>query len=328
MAFDSPTAAFTAADLVAAIPEIWSPIVNEPKFPKAVLSNFCMDLSEFMVAGGDIVHVPDIYTNQFTVGTQSTQGAGVVDSSPTSVDTTLTVNTHKYVAWIIGDKDMAQLATKYRLNEKYAREAQNLLVDALEDALAALWSSLSTNTVGDTATVLTDLEVRQSIEKLDTANFDLKETAFFVHPFVYWTQLSGITKYYDNQVSGFFTIADGNFGPLADPNRGLKGVLYDIPVFTTSNIVSSLQTYRNMLLHKSALGFAVQTNGMQVPQVSAQSGEGSGEPLMAPGKVRVQAQYLLQNLGTLVVADIIYGVAALREGAGVAISASITATTA
>ena len=73
MAFADPTAAFTAADLVAAIPEVWTPIVNEPNFSKAVAANFFTDLSAYATEGGDILHVPNIYTNVFTASTQSTQ---------------------------------------------------------------------------------------------------------------------------------------------------------------------------------------------------------------------------------------------------------------
>jgi hypothetical protein len=74
-----------------------------------------------MSEGGDIAHVPNIYTNTFTVQTQSTQGAEITTEGPAQVDTTLTINLHKYIAYIIGNKDMVQLATKYQLNEKYAK---------------------------------------------------------------------------------------------------------------------------------------------------------------------------------------------------------------
>jgi hypothetical protein len=303
MAYASPTDAYTNADVAAMIPEVWSPIVNEPLFPKAVLSNFFTDLSEYMSEGGDIVHVPDIYTNTFSVQTQSTQGAGIVDESVAQVDTTLTVNLHKYVAWIIGDLTMKQLAKKYSLNEKYAKEAQNLLVMALEDSLAALWSSLSTNSIGDTATVLSDAEIRDAIYALDNLNFDLTETAFFFHPFVYWTQLGGIAKYYTHQTSELGFIRSGNFGP-GDASRGLRGVVYDQPIYVTNRIVSGLQTYRNLFAHPSAFGFAIQTTG--------------------GGRIRVQADYQLQNLGTLTVCDIIYGVAVLREPAACVVNANTT----
>lgn len=309
MAFDNPTDAYTAADVAAMTPEIWSPIVNEPNFPKAVLMNFFTDLTEFATEGGDRIHVPNIYTNIFTASTQSTEGNGVVDQSAAQVDVYLDVDTHIYVAWIIGDKTMKQLARFYNLNEKYAREAKNVLTVAVEGSLAALWSSLSTNTVGDTTTTLSDAEVRDAINALDTLNYDLSETAFFVHPFVFWTQLGGITKYYSQYASNLNFIRMGNFGS-GDATRGLRGMLYDQPVYVTTNIVSGLQTYRNLFAHKSAFGFAFQTPGM-----------GGGN------RFRVQADYLLQNLGMLTVVDAIYGVAVLREPGAVVVNANSTAKT-
>jgi hypothetical protein len=314
MAFDNPTAPYTAADLVAVIPEIWSPIVNEPNFPKAVAANFFTDLSPYATEGGDRIHVPDIYTNVFTVSTQSTQGNGVVDQSPATVDVYLDIDTHKYVAWIIGDKDMKQLATKYALNEKYAREAQNVLIQTLEDSLFGLWSSLSTNTVGDTATVVTDAEVVQAIEKLASLDYNIEEIAFFFHPFVYWRQIVTIAKYYTWNTSQIPVIREGNFGSM-DRSRGLMGALYGIPVYTSTRVVSGLATYRNLLAHPSAFGFAIQNSGSATAEMPS------------PARIRVQAQYLLQNLGTLTVADIIYGVAVLREPAAVLLNSSNTAIT-
>ena len=75
-----------------------------------------------------------------------------------------------------------------------------------------------------------------------------------------------------------------------------------IPVYVTSNVVSGLQTYRNLLLHKSCFGFAIQT--------------------MGGGKIRVKSADWLANLGMLTVIDIIYGVKVLRETGGVVINGS------
>jgi hypothetical protein len=308
MAFADPTAAYTAADLAAMIDEKWSSMVLEPNFAKSVASNFFTNLSEFVSESGDIVRVPNIYTNLFTASTQSTQGNAVVDQSPAQVDVTLTINLHKYVAWIIGDKDMKQLIKSYSLNQKYMDEAKNVLVTALEASLFGLWSSLSTNTVGDTATVLSDAEIVQAIELLDALNFDvLNKGAFFFHPFVYWRQVATIAKYYTSNISQLPIIRDGNFGTL-DSSKGLRGQVYGIPIFVSTNIVNGLSTYRNLLAMPEAFGFAVQT-------------QSNG------GLVRSQVAYLLQNLGTLAVCDIIYGVAVLREDAGVLINANDTAIT-
>lgn len=296
---------FTGTDLAAFIPEVWTPIVNEKTFAKTVLMDFVVDLSEFAAEGGDIFHVPDIYTNALTVSTQSTQGAEITTASPATADTTLTVDTHKYVAFIIGDKDFAQLATKYSVNSKYAEEARNLLLEAVEQDLASLWSSISTNTVGDTATVLSDSEIRQAIEKLATAKYQLDECAFFLHTYVFWVQLAAVAKYYDQTLRGGVNmpslVTSGRLGPNG-ASQYAQGSLYGIPVFVTPNIRSGLQTYRNLLLHKSAMGVAFQTRG--------------------GGRVRVQAENAVRNLGMLTVVDVVYGVKLLREPAAVLVNAS------
>lgn len=222
----------------------------------------------------------------------------------TMVDVTLTVNTHSYVAWLIGDKDMAQLATKYNLNEEYAMAAKGLLTQTIEKALAALWSSFSNTAVGDTTTVLSDAEIIESIYTLDNLSYDLNETAFFVHPFVFWRQLGSVAKYYSQYASSLNFIKDGSFGPM-DASRGLVGALYGIPVYKTTNIVSALQTFRNIFAHRSAAGFAFAK--------------------LWPTRVRAQSAYLLQNLATLAVVDACYGVAVLRPYGGVVVNANNSA---
>ena len=105
----------------------------------------------------------------------------------------------------------------------------------------------------------------------------------------------------------------GSFGKM-DSSRGLRGVLYDQPVFVTTRIVSGLQTYRNLFMHKEAFGYVRQTPGIM-------SDEGGS---LAAG-IRVQSDYLLQNLGMLTVADMLYGTAVLRESAAVLVNANNTA---
>lgn len=299
------TAPFTAADLVAEISETWTGIVNEKTFDDTVLANFITDLSSYASEGSDIFHVPNLYTNALTVQTQSTQGAEVTTSAATSIDTTLTVNTHKYVATIIGDKDLMQIAAKYDALSMYARESVKLLSEALEQSIAALWSSITTNVIGDTATVLSDAEIRQGLYSLEALKYHLDECAFFIHPYVYWEQLHAVTKYYQQYSYGPSNepgaVRTGNFG-TAGYALNFKGFLYGVSVYTTSNIVSGLQTYRNLLLHKRAFGFAVQTKG--------------------GNKVRVQMENSIRNLGMLTVTDIVYGVAVLREEAAVLLNAS------
>ena len=292
---------FSSATVVAMVPEVWSTMILEEMHAKAVASNFFTDLSSWVTNGGDTIHVPDVYTNTFTVQTQSTQGTEVTLGYPAQVDVTLSTWLHKYIAFQIGDKELAQLSKSYDFNAVYARKISESLIDALETSIFGLWSGLTTNSVGDTATVLSDAEVRQSIEKLAAGNFPLTECAWFIHPYVFWLQLGAISKYYDMAQSGFKYVMEGNFGPM-DASRGRQGTLYGIPIFVSTNVASGLQTYRNILAHKSAFGFAIQTPG---------------------GKdVRVQIENRLEFLSTVVVADILYTVGELRDGAAVVVNAS------
>lgn len=297
------TDAYTASDLAAVIPELWTSNVNKEFFAKTVFANFVRDLSE---VGGDIIHVPGVYTNSFTPGTQSTQGAEITTESVAMDDNTLTVNTHRYIAILIGDKDANQILRSVNISSVWQEKMAGALAKVLEGAIAALWSSLSTNTIGDTATVLSDAEIRNAIEKLASADVPLEECAFFVHPYVYWNQLHAITKYYQQYSVGPANVAGpvttGNFGGNVSMARSLMGQLYGIPVYTSTNVVGALQTYRNLLLHKDAFAFAVQTQGEM--------------------HVRIQSSYELRNLAALTVADLIYGVAVIVEPRAVLVNAS------
>ena len=297
---------FTASDLAAFISETWTPIVNNKTFDDTVFANFCTDLSAYATSGSDIFHVPNIFTNALTVTTQSTEGAEVTTASPADVDTTLTINTHKYVAFLIGDKDMVQISSKYDAMAEYGIQARKLLAEALETDLAGLWSGLSSNAIGDTATVLTDAEIRQGLYAMENGKYKLVDCAFFFHPYIFWEQLHAITKYYQQYSVG----PTGAMGPVRTGNfsqdgyvLNQKGFLYGVPVYTTTVVASGLQTYRNLLLHKSAFGFAVQTVG-------------------GSDKVRATVTHENRNIGYLAVFDIIYGVAVLREPAAVLLNGS------
>lgn len=307
---------FTASDLAAVIPEMWPGLVLEELFAKSVAARWFMDLTEYAREQGDIFHVADVFTNSMTKSTQSTQGAEVTTASPAQVDITLTVNTHDYVAYIIGDKDARQLLRSFDFNMVYTKKSAGLLRHAIEDALFGLWSGLSTNVVGDTATVLADAEIRQGIYSLENGNFDTLDgdCAFFFHPYTFWVQLGATAKYYDQSQRGPLSaagfVAQGYMGQNGNYQTGLRGTLYGIPAFTSTRVVSGLQTYRNLLAHKSAFGFATQY------QPSPTSGT------TEEGRVRAQTSYELRNLGWLTVVDMIYGVTELRDAAAVVLNGS------
>ena len=68
------------------------------------------------------------------------------------------------------------------MSAEYGHKAGGVLMEDFEDAIFDDWSSISTNSVGDTATILNDSEIRRGIEKLDALDVPLDECAFFAHP--------------------------------------------------------------------------------------------------------------------------------------------------
>lgn len=97
-------------------------------------------------------------------------------------------------------------------------------------------------------------------------------------------------------------VVSGNFGETAAMQSSRRGTLFGIPVFESSQVVNTLLAVKNLLAHNTAFTFATQTPGA--------------------GRIRVQAAYWLENLGTLVVWDMINGITANREAAAVLINGS------
>jgi len=297
-----------ATELVAYINEVWPGVTDEEFFAPAVAANFFRDFSRFATAGGDIFHIPDAFTNAFTVQTQSTQATEVTTDAPATTDNTLTINNHVYIATLLGDKDAQQVAAQYSLSEIYNRKATGTLVEDLEADIFGLHSSVTTNTQGDTASVISDVEIRLALETLESADVPRDEIAFFFHPYSYYSQILAIQKYYDASQAGWqrgmeSVIPGGNLGRATrGQNNAVKGTLFGVPVFTTSKVVNTLLAVKNLLAHRDSFTFATQTPG------------GS--------RIRRFASYWHENLGTLVTWDMINGVTANREATAVVINGS------
>lgn len=301
------TNTFNNADLSASIPEKWGSMMLEQRFPEFVLQDFASDLSD-MIVDGDIVHVPNIYTNTFTASTQSTPGTEVVLQSPAEVDVTITVDTQKYIAFILDDKTMAQVARSYNLSEKYSQMAQKTLLRELEDALFGLYTSLTATALGSAVAAIADLDFRSAIAYMEGLEFR-DGTAVFMGVKTYFNQFIGLSKISPNYASNFGVVASGLLGNSGVAGTQVKGVAYGIPVFTSTRVPSPSAVDKNVMLHSSAYGFAT-------------------KKLQGSSKVRTQMDYKLENLGTLTVCDIVYGVGILRAEAGVVINSLSTSTVA
>lgn len=305
------TNTYSAADLAAVIPEIWLPVILEAYFAKTVAANFFLDLSEEARGGGDIFHIAEIFTNTFS-STAKSNGSEVTLASPATTDIQLTVNTWNEVSYLIEDLQLQHSPDGYNLLRRLSEQAGMVLADDLDDTILALWSGLS-NSVGTTSAAVTDLQLRQCVRTLDANNVPKENRGWFFHPRVFWDQIMGTQKFYDLSQAGPANLTaggptrSGNFGAFSF-ERGMYGFLYGDPVFVTTNVVTNATAYRQIYAHRDAFGFAVITPGGR--------------------RVRMQSQYILENLGILTVTDTVYGAVELRDGSAVLLNGSTSATTA
>ena len=278
-----PTGTFTAADLAVMTPEIWSEKMNDFMRSKLVANSFFTDLSADVAGGGDVINIPSL--TEMTANAKANATA-VTLNSPTETEVNLTVDQHYEVSFVIEDIQKAQVKRSYNLQERYATNAAYTVAKKLEVALITLFSGFA-STVGDSLTNANDSNIRACIAYLDGNDIPQEDRAWFFDPTVFWTDIMGIDR---------FTLVNesGNKAVL----NGAIGVLYGIPVHLTSNIPTIEGSKYNALAQKDAIVFA-----------TASLGAGSG--------IRLQNDYLQTYLGTLVTADILYGVIENRDLAGV-----------
>lgn len=279
------------------IPKIWSAKMNDFYREKLVCANFFEDMSDDVAGGGNIVYIPNI--SQMTANTKAV-GSQVTLNKPTSGTITLTIDTWKEVSFLIEDAVAAFMKTSYRMQEKFARNAAYTVANTLEAAIMALFDGFS-QTVGSSAKTLQDSDIRQAIAYLDAASVPEGDRAFFLHPTVVWTQLMGIDR---------FTLVQNTNG--SDPvMRGANKSIYGIPLFTSANLpISTLAAAK-----AARLGALCGTDAIVFATANVSGGS-------TADKVRLQTQYLQEWLGTLVTADMLYGVIENRDNAGVAILTS------
>ena len=291
-----PSDTFTVADVAELTPKLWGEKINDFFKSKLVMASFFTDRSSELASGGSTIYTPNITEMS---ANSKTNGSAVTLSSPTETKITLAVTNWYEVSFNIEDKENAEFKRSYYVQEVYAKNAGYTIAKVLEVAIATLFASFS-NVVGASTTAVVDSDIRKALGLLAAGNVDLDEVAFFFDEKVAWNQLMGIDK---------FTLVQN--APGADPvAKGMIGMLYGKPVFTSNNIqyVASTSGRSNCVAHPDAIHFA-----------TASLGVGSKGGMVGSSGVRVQSNYIPEYLSTLTTADIVYGVIENRDAAGVLI---------
>jgi len=259
------------------------------------MADFFTDRSSELVAGGDVLHTPNLTEMSANAKGNAT---AVTLNSPTETSQDLTVDQWYEVSFNIEDKEAVQVKQSYAIQERYAKNAGYTLARSLENAIATLFSGFS-QTVGSSANAIQDSDIRSALATLEGNCVDLEEVAFFMHPNTFWKQVQNLDK---------FSLAINS--PVNDPTGKMpKASLYGIPVYDSNLVPIVSGGRRNMVIHNDAIHWAAAS----LPVMTY------GKGMVGKYKIRVQSSYIPDYLSTLTTADLLYGVVENRDNAGVQI---------
>jgi len=287
------------------IPELWSDEVIGAYKANLVVANVVTKLSH-KGKKGDTIHIPVPARGSASAKAVNTQ---VTLSAATNSVINVSIDKHYEYSKLI--EDIAEVQALASMRKFYTDDAGYALATQVDDDLVTLWEGLQSGTVGgsnasawETAYIgtgataytgnssnaadITDAGIRAFLLKLDDANVPMDNRSLILPP-IAANDLLGINRFTEQQYIG-----------NGDAIRtGKIGQIYGVDVFISSNVptTSTANTATDRvgcLLHKDALVLAEQVG------------------------VRSQTQYKQEYLGDLFTSDTIYGVAELRNDAGVA----------
>ena len=304
MAYGDDNVILSTADTAGFVPEIWSDEIFAAKKQNLVLAGLVRRLN---VKGkkGNVVNLPVPARGAATAKAADTR---VTTIQETGTAVTVSLNQHWHYARLI--EDIVSIQGNPSLRKFYTDDAGYALSDAVDTRLFvnfrsvnggdgnAEWTGAVLAGDGSTAfvdaagaansTPITDAGIRRVIQTLDDNNMPMNGR-FLVVPPVGRRVMMGLARFTEQAFSG-----DGK----AILN-GKLGQVYGVSVHVSSNCPTpSLAT-------SARIGVLAHEDAVVLAEVSGP---------------RVQTQYNLEDLGTLLVADTIFGSGEVYDGGGVPIA--------
>ena len=299
MAYPTPQVTNTTAAVF--IPEIWSDEVIAAYKSNLVAANVMKKMS-FKGKKGDVIHIP-----KPTRGTPSAKVSEAAVTLISDTETEVLVPINKWYEYSRFIEDITEVQALSSMRRFYTEDAGYSLAKQVDTDLVQLGRVMNggdgTNAYdagytgadgttlydGTNAAALTDIAVRNVIQKLDDQDVPTSGRFFLVPPAARNTLL-GLDRY---------TAMDmvGEAGSANTIRNGHIGNLYGIPVYVTSNAdTTNADGDRVCLMGQKDAAVLVEQLG-----------------------IRSQTQYKQDYLATLYTSDTIYGVQALREDAAFAL---------
>lgn len=236
MAKVTPT---TAAKYIA---EVWTKQIEKPFYKELYFKDLVKRRDSLVSAGGNKINVPFLSTYD---ARDKTAGTAVTYDANTETEIEISINKHKYLAFVI--EDITALQANYNLQELYRGAAAEAVARAIDTDLASLHASAGTNIAGG-ATV-DDADILAAVYALDSVNTPQTGRSGIVGAKV-MNDLRGIDKYtaYDQT---------GKTG-LAASGKGLVASVYNFDIYMSNNIVDDTTNTHSLFFHKDAMSLALQ----------------------------------------------------------------------
>ena len=284
------------------IPELWSDEVIGAYKSNLVVANLVTKLSH-KGKKGDTIYIPVPARGSASAKAANTQ---VTLSAATNTKVTVSIDKHYEYSKLI--EDIAEVQSLASMRKFYTDDAGYALAKQVDSDLFALAEGFQGGTVGGTgasayenaviggdgstaytgnstnASDITDAGIRRMLLTLDDADVPMDNRVLIVPP-ICANDMLGINRFTEQQFIGSGDAI----------KTGKIGQIYGVDIYISSNCPTPAGTDRaGVLMHKDALVLAEQVG------------------------VRSQTQYKQEYLGDLFTSDTIYGVAELRNDAGVA----------
>ena len=288
------------------IPQIWANTALEILRSKVVLAKLVTrdsDIAAFSV--GDTLNIP--YPGIF-VANDKAANTNVTMQVPTASTTTVTLNKHKEVSFIV--EDAARATANQDIMQRYMEAAIIPIAEQIESDLLALGSTF-TSTVGTYGTDITAATVRSARKALNDNKAPVDGRALIV------SDKDEIALLGDTNLQNYFA-----FAQQQGVAEGSIGRLYGFDVYSSQLVPTSGTSpvnTKNIAFHPGALILAMRG----LPEAPAGSGAQTSvvsDPVSGLS-LRVTVAYNPANLGVQVTTDVLYGVAKLRDEKGVLVKA-------
>jgi len=295
----------TTTTAAAFIPEIWAQRALEVLRSNVVLAKLVTkdtDLATFQV--GDVLHIQ--YPGTFTANDKSANTAVTLQTPSGGAEPTVTLDKHKEVSFLIEDPARAQ--ANQDLMDRYVNAAVPAIAEAIESDLFALYSGLS-GSVGTSGTDITAATIRAARKKLNDNKVPLSPRHMVI------SSKDEIALLGDSNLATYF--ANARSEAVA---QGAIGQLYGFTIWMSQLVPVATGTpssTKNLAFHPEFAILAMRA----LPDPPDGSGARSAA-VRDPESglvIRVTSAYNPTYLGVQVTLDVLYGVAELRDAAGIVV---------